>query len=201
MLHAAASLMLAGRPRSGIRFLVSLPTLERTRVESHSAAFPVFDCIRSPSYSRGALSTLHNAVLPPRGRRIHLVGRRHEPRTQVDGGTVRGEKRERERESERGMLRPEPGGLLARLPPLCDPPPPPPPHTHTHIHPHEPTAARSWFGLWSGSLWLPAACACLATARLISANIGRSRLIAPRSLPSLRDCSAPPASSSSCAVL
>jgi len=52
---------MAGSPRSGIR----AAPLERTRTQLYSAVFRWVHCTRSPSSSRGALNTLHSAVLPP----------------------------------------------------------------------------------------------------------------------------------------
>ena len=54
--------------RSRRRALVFQPTLERTRLQPHSAAFSrtqLYSLHLPPSYSRGALKTLHNTAFPP----------------------------------------------------------------------------------------------------------------------------------------
>ena len=77
-IHLSAKLV--GGPRSGMRMLCP-PT--SAREDTHSAAFGphcgAFAGFRSPSYSRGALKTLHtktlhSTALPPSCRRIHHVG-------------------------------------------------------------------------------------------------------------------------------
>ena len=57
------------RPRR--RILVLQLSLERTRIQLHSAVFGRIHCPRPPSYSRGAPTTLHRTVLPHRGLRVH----------------------------------------------------------------------------------------------------------------------------------
>ena len=57
----------ARAPRSGIRIRVLQLALERTRIQLYSAVFSCGRCLNDPSYSRGALKTLHDTVLPRRG--------------------------------------------------------------------------------------------------------------------------------------
>ena len=60
-------------PRGGRRILVFRVALERTRTPRYSLS-------SHPSYSRGALKTLHNTVLPPRGWRLQHGRHRAYPR-------------------------------------------------------------------------------------------------------------------------
>ena len=58
-------LAMAQSHRSGTRILASQPALERTRIQLYSAIFSRVHRICGPSFSGGALNTLHNTVFPP----------------------------------------------------------------------------------------------------------------------------------------